>query len=231
MNRTLPPFLLLLGVVGALLALNCNNGNEALVEKKVSAAASRFTAHSTATATVLPAPKPEDVRKAVLRIYGDAVQVEDSPSNYLLGDFNGDDSQDLAVRVHPAPGKLAEVNSAVANWILEDPSEVFVPDPAKKVQSFPPKPRQAEVSAGETLLVIVHGFGAEGWRVPEARQTYLLRHAVGTGMATSTKEEAALAQPSSAQMPRLQGDVIQESRDGRKGFLFWTGGHYAWYSR
>lgn len=90
---------------------------------------------------------------------------------------------------------------------------------------------EEEQTEKRSLLVIVHGFGAEGWRVPEARQTYLLRHAVGTGMATSTKEEAALAQPSSAQMPRLQGDVIQESRDGRKGFLFWTGGHYAWYSR
>lgn len=209
-----------------LVAMGCNgNMRESKIETKIAAdsVAPAGAAHRT-----LSPPTPQEVQQAVTRVYGDAVQIENS-SQYVVGDFNGDDSQDLAVRVRPAPGKLTEVNSEVANWILEDPSQVFVPDPTKRVQSFPPKPTRPQVHDGEELLVILHGVGPEGWHQPEARQSYLLRHAVGKSMRAKRPTDVA-AEPNTP-APRLQGDVIQENGDGRSALLFWTGGHYAWYAR
>ncbi|HEY0406227.1 MAG TPA: hypothetical protein VGC89_10895, partial [Pyrinomonadaceae bacterium] len=68
----------------------------------------------------LPPPKPEEVSAVVARVYKDAVTVDAGRQPlFVVGDFNGDDSQDIAVVVRPAKGKLEELNSEVANWILE----------------------------------------------------------------------------------------------------------------
>lgn len=178
----------------------------------------------------LPAPTADDIRSAVARIYGDAVEVDKS-TPYFVGDFNGDGSQDLAVEVRPLAAKLPDLNADLANWILEDPSQIFVPDPSKRVQSFPPKPPRQRILKAQPLLVIVHGYGPVGWRAPTARQSYLLANATGSSMALKAKGDEALAKTGRRPMPRLLGDVICEQRGLKRGFLFWTGGHYAWYQQ
>ena len=48
-------------------------------------------------------------------------------------------------------------------------------------------------------------------------------------MARIKKDDVGAPRPGAPPMPRLQGDVISARLGGRPGFLFWTGGHYAWY--
>lgn len=184
-----------------------------------------------AEAIKLPPPKPEEVREAVTRVYQDAVAIDtrQSPA-YIVGDFNGDNSQDIAVVVRPAKGKLEEINNEYANWILEDPRLIVLPDPNKSVQKLPPNPGPVKVKADDTLLAIIHGYKEAGWRNHEARQTYMLNNAVGTSMAAEPRKDFQSA-TGVKNTPVRSGDVIKETLAGEQGFLYWTGAKYAWHKK
>jgi hypothetical protein len=177
----------------------------------------------------LPTPTQADVRSAIARIYKDAVIVD--ASRFVVGDFNGDGSEDVAVVVNPAMGTLAEINSEVANWILEDPQKVVLPDPNKTTQPLAPPPKPTHVEQSDTLLAVLHGFGPSGWRDPKSRQTYLLRNAVGSNLKTHPLADLLKASNSKTKLPKLRGDVINETIGEASGFLYYTGAKYAWYRR
>jgi len=218
------------GLVPFILFLTAPRGRNSRVEANVpSSAHSSPASAALAPGLTLPPPTAADVRAAVSRIYADAVETDKQP-HYLFGDFNGDGSQDLAVDARSSAAKLRDLNDDLANWILEDPRQIFVPDPIKAVQAFPPKPLRPRVRQSQSLLVIIHGYGSQGWRAPAAQQSYLLIEGA-TSMVLKTKEEAVRDHAGAAPMPRLLGDVICERRGLEQGFLFWTGGHYAWHQQ
>jgi hypothetical protein len=175
----------------------------------------------------LPAPKPAEVQNAINRIYKNAVNVD--TNQFIVGDFNGDDAQDIAVVVKPVMGRLEEINSEVANWILEDPQKIPLPDPTKATQPFPPAPPPVRVELSDTLMAILHGSGQNGWRAPEAIQTYLLKNAVGKEMIQQQAKTIRSQAKPAKHFPHLMGDVIQETLDGKPGFLYYTGAKYVWY--
>jgi hypothetical protein len=186
---------------------------------------------SAAPAELPPPPKPEEVSRAVARVYKDAVAIDvSSPPGYIVGDFNGDGSQDLAVVVRPAKGKLEEINSEVANWIMEDPRKVALPDPHKSVQPLPPRPAPVKAEADDLLLTIIHGYKQEGWRNPAAQQAYMLYDAVGSSMTPVPLKELQRATKSKSELSK-SGDVIKQTLEGEPGFLYWTGAKYAWHKR
>ena len=157
-----------------------------------------------------PAPKPSEgeVRKAIVRNYENVVTIDNSlPTPFLVGDFNGDKSEDIAIVVKPAGAKLAELNSEYVNWILEDPRQT----------------KRPTINRDDLLLAVIHGVDREGWRNQVARQTYLLKNAVGNEFATQPGREL------NKTLPRIRGDVIREKLDGTAGIIFWTGGRYAWH--
>ncbi|MCA1593597.1 MAG: hypothetical protein LC754_13290 [Acidobacteria bacterium] len=180
----------------------------------------------------LAPPQASEIRAALARTYGDAVVFDERDGRAVVGDFNGDDSPDLAVAVRPAAGKFGELNSEHANWILEDPTKVAPPDPRRfdphqGVQKLAPPAEPARVQPGDTLLAVIHGYKQDGWRNPEARQTYLLRHAVAGEM---NIEKATDARSSGQKrLPQVRGDVIHGQLDGAAGFLYWTGAKYGWF--
>ncbi|HJP93107.1 MAG TPA: hypothetical protein VJ875_14210 [Pyrinomonadaceae bacterium] len=134
-------------------------------------------ADSASNKTVLkPGPQPTDaeLREAVKRNYQDAVTIDDSqPVPFLVGDFNGDRSEDIAIAVKPGRGKVSELNSEYVNWILEDPAQFPIPGH---------KNQRVTVGNNDLLLAVIHGEGREGWRSSLARQTYLLKNAVGANL-------------------------------------------------
>ena len=198
-----------------------------------SAAATPAATPAPEGATPVPAPPQEsEIRDAVARTYNDAVVFDPKNSQAVVGDFNGDGSDDIAVAVRPAAGKLEEINSEMANWILEDPRQVAAPDPRKfdphqGVQTLDPPKERPRVAAGDRLLAVIHGYKEQGWRNPDARQTYLLKNAAGIEL----KPESRLAARADAQTktPRLLGDVIRERLGDEQGFLYWTGARYGWF--
>lgn len=177
---------------------------------------------------VLPPPPPAEARDAIKRIYEDAVTV-DAGHRSIVGDFNGDYSQDIAVVVKLSAGKLEELNGEVANWILGDPQKTKPPDPKKSVHRFPATQEPIRIEPGDTLLAVVHGYGPMGWRNGEANQTFLLRNAVGADMRMRSAKDVLKGAGKNGSLPMLRGDVIGGRLAGDKGFLYWTGANYAWH--
>ena len=82
----------------------------------------------------------------------------------------------------------------------------------------------------DVLLAVIHGFGPGGWRDSAAQQTYLLRNAAGNNMKRVTIDEMVKKGKGGMKLPRLYGDVIQETLSGEAGFLYWMGARYTWFS-
>jgi hypothetical protein len=161
-------------------------------------------------------PTTEEVNDVVARVFNKAVTVD---SNYapavLVGDFNGDGSEDIAIAMKPNPDALAEINGEFANWSLEDVKQAE--------RAAKPTPVKAERT--DTLIAIIHGVGAKGWRNPEARQTFLLRNAAGTKPVVEPAEKASASNTSRTPAPR--GDVISETINGHRGLIYWNGARYS----
>jgi hypothetical protein len=174
-------------------------------------------------------PAAAELRDVVARVYKDAVIVDETRSNAVVGDFNGDNSEDIAIVVRPANQKLAEINSEYANWILEDPISVGEFIAVRSASHAAKEPPHTVVHSGDTLLAVVHGHQQAGWRNAQAMQTYLLRNAVGDALemqpARSVWGEAA----DKKSLPQLHGDIIRETLTNKRGFLYWTGSKYAWH--
>jgi len=166
----------------------------------------------------LPPPQTIEVQEAVKRVFKEAVLIDtDSKPSFIVGDFNGDRSQDVAVVLKPASDKLAALNEEFPNWILRD-----------LAGSNPPASPRLRVAANDKLLAIIHGYHARGWRDDQATQTYLLKNAGGSGMETySAKEFVAAYQ--GKKLPQLQGDVLGQEIGGKLRCIYYSGATYSWY--
>lgn len=237
----------------AALALACalgactdsKNANETAAASPTPAAQTNSVespANATPEAAVTPTPEPtpmpeppptNDARAALSRVYKGAVTPDEREGWSVVGDFNGDGSEDLAVRVRAAPGRVDELNDDLANWIVSDPQKVQRPDPRKfdphqGVQKLTPLPERPRVAANDSLLVVIHGFKEKGWHSPEASQTYLLREAAGEDLRAQSRKDARIT-TIGQNPPRLMGDVIRQTINGRQGFLYWNGATYGWF--
>lgn len=163
-------------------------------------------------------PKLNEVQEAVKRVFKEAALLDSNHNpNFIAGDFNGDDSQDIAVILKPAPGKLSEMNEDSPAWILRDP-----------FGSAQPGTPSSRIAESEVLLAVIHGYGPDGWRNPQASQTYLLKHAVGSEVKTQSKNEFVTANQGK-KIPRLFGDLISEMLHGRAGCLYFADATYSWF--
>ncbi len=178
------------------------------------------------TRATLPPPTAAEVRAAVARVYQDVVRVnKEGAPTFVVGDFNGDQVQDLAVVVEPAKEKLDELNSDVAPWRIRDPLTASLPPPVMAVRRNDPPTRVVITAGDKLLLAIIHGYGPQGWRDPEARQTLLLKNVVG---------DRLTVQPLRSALPtkgaRLRGDVIKTNVTSAAGFLYYIHSSYEWYN-
>jgi len=170
-----------------------------------------------ANAYVAPVQRAE-VDEAVKRVFKNAALIDESRSpGFVVGDFNGDRSEDIAVTVKTAPGKVSDMNQQFPPWILKDP---FV---ETRPGMTPPR-----VSEGEPLLAVIHGYGTGGWHDAQATQTYLLKNALGEKIEARTKADV-IAASAGKKLPQLTGDLIGEIFRGKPGYLYYAGSTYLWY--
>jgi exoribonuclease R len=222
----------LLAIVALIVLMSggCSNSskNQSSVERPIPVSSPTPTPSPVASATPvpkLPPPSQDQVEAAFHRVFGDSlIASTSSRAFFIVGDFNGDESEDLALIARSAPGKLQEVNSELSNWTIQDADKALSPVSTKKV--VPRNEERPTVANGEEVLAIIHGVGPAGWRTAEARQAYIVKHAAATllGTAPSVSQKAIRAM----HLPQ-ETDIIKQVRNKKKGFLFWTGGVYAWH--
>jgi hypothetical protein len=185
------------------------------------------SAEPTAASFVVKVPRSTEaeLERGMRRAFGAVVQPARTHPG-LVGDFNGDGAEDLAMAVRPAEGRLSEINDTLANWIIQDALE----EPAsRQAPSGNPERARATVDSGDVLLAVVHGVGEKGWRDEDARQCYLVRHATGAPLEALPRTELrgyVARVPNDAQ---LTGHVILCASEGRPGIIYWTGARYAWH--
>lgn len=164
---------------------------------------------------ITQAPKLVEVQDAIRRVFKDAAVIDTNYNpNFLAGDFNGDDSQDIAVILKPV--KLDEMNQELPPWLLRDP-----------LSNKPPTIRLA-IEKDEPLLAVIHGYGTNDWRDPEATQTFLLKNVVGNDLRVESSKDFVKAH-SGKRLPRPQGDLIAETLKGTNGYLYYATANYSWY--
>ncbi|HVF44164.1 MAG TPA: hypothetical protein VM936_14165 [Pyrinomonadaceae bacterium] len=221
---------------------NTNEASTASPTPAAQTASAESPAAATPTPALTPTPEPtpmpepprtEEARATVARVYKGAVTTDEREGWTVVGDFNGDGSEDLVARVRPARDRIDELNDDLANWLISDPQKVQRPDPRKfdphqGVQKLTPSPERPRVAANDSLLVVIHGYKEEGWRSPDASQTYLLHDASGADLRAQSRRDAKVT-TLGQNPPRLMGDVIRQTLNGRQGFLYWNGATYGWF--
>jgi hypothetical protein len=177
----------------------------------------------------LSKPQPDEVQAKINSIYQGAVTVDSGRDQYfIVGDFSGDQYQDLAIVVKPVDGRLEDLNSELANWIRDEPLKSVLVSPVVLVHKSPGDLR-VRVSQGDVLLAIIHGYGPDGWRNKEATQTYLLRGAVGNDMKVVLAKDLRVAARKGGKIPSIRGDFLSETLGGRAGYVYYNGAHYVWF--
>ena len=167
------------------------------------------------TPTVASAPKMPEVQNKIKTVFkGAAVLSPNHNPNFFSGDFNGDSSEDLVVILKPV--NLEEMNRQFAPWLVRDPRS----NASTRVR--PP------IEANDTLLAVIHGFGNNDWRDPDATQTFVLKNVVGNDMKVQTGKEFVEAN-SGRKLPKPLGDLISETIDGTHGYLYFATSNYSWY--
>ena len=223
-RAALPAVVIFLAVV----PLGCRSAKEpekGPVEKPIATAPASAPQPVQTQTVELPPTTLGDVEAAVHRVFGDDLTIVNLKQPFVVGDFNGDNSQDVAVVARPVASRLSEINQELANWIIQDADRFFIP-PSGKAVVRPPVIEPAHVADNEVILVVIHGYGPKGWRDPAARQAYLVKHAPETflGIVPATKEKAWRAM----RLP-VPTEIIRAQRDKRPGFIFWTGSAYGWH--
>jgi rhodanese-related sulfurtransferase len=195
----------------------CSSGKRADVEQPPTPQAVASTPPAPIKIEATQAPGVAEVRDAIKRVFKDAAVLDPNHNPaFLAGDFNGDESQDLAVILKPTPDKVSEMNQDYPPWLLRDPrSNGTARQPLRIVKD-------------EVLLAVIHGHGVNDWRDPEATQTFLLKNVVGSDLRVQTTKEFLDAN-SGRKLPRPQGDLIGETLDGTPGYLYYAVSTYSWY--
>jgi hypothetical protein len=173
----------------------------------------------------IPPPTLDEARAAVARVYKDVVSVG---TGFTVGDFNGDGSQDIAVVVNPIKEKIPDLNEELAGWLLRDARTDRAPEPMMQRNRSEQKSRPVVTERDEVLLAVVHGYGPEGWRNPEAQISYLVKNTPGSNIKAQAKKSVLRANKGK-RIPPLIGDVINGTLAGTQGFVYYTGSSYGWY--
>lgn len=165
--------------------------------------------------TEAAAPKSFEVQQAVKRIFKEAAVLDPQYTpNFFSGDFNGDGSQDLAVILKPA--KLDLMNQELPPWLVREPRAHKDPRVLLRIDK------------DEALLAVIHGYGPNDWRDPEATQTFVLKNVAANNLKVESSSEFVAAN-AGRKLPRPQGDLIGATIQGTTGYLYFASANYSWY--
>ena len=213
--RPIATALLTVSLPVLLLFYGCSSAPRAKVEGPPPVYQSTPDSAAPTTPSVALAPNVAEVQNKIKTVFKDAAVLNPSHTpNFFSGDFNGDSSQDLVVILKPV--NLDEMNRQFAPWLVRDPRA----NTSTRVRPL--------IQKDEALLAVIHGFGTNDWRDPDATQTFLLKNVAGNDITVQTGKEFVEAN-SGRKLPRPQGDLIGETIEGTRGYLYYATSNYSWY--
>ena len=197
--------------------LACSRSKPALVEAKP-AYQPPPVSEAVVSVPAVVAPKLTEVNDAIQRVFKFAAVVDSNfKPGFVAGDFNGDAVQDIAVVITPAPGKSSEMNQEYPPWLLRDAL-----NPTMQRSGV------LRVNDNEVLLAIIHGYGPNDWRDPQATQTFLLKNAVGSDLEVFPGKEFVKANKGK-RIPPVHGDFIGQRIRGNQGYIYYSVATYGWF--
>jgi hypothetical protein len=201
----------------SVLTLACNKSEPAPVEAQPSYQPAPAS-EAVVTVPSVVVPKLNEVSDAVHRVFKSAAVIDSglNPS-FVAGDFNGDAIQDIAVVIRPGPGKSSEMNQDYPPWLLRDAL-----NPTMQRSGV------LRVNDNELLLAIIHGYGSNDWRDPQATQTFLLKNAVGSDLEVFPGKEFVKANKGK-RIPPVRGDFIGGKIRGNQGYIYYSVATYGWF--
>jgi rhodanese-related sulfurtransferase len=201
-----------------LLICGCSTGKQVAVETPPTPRAPEpVPAAKPVDVDVARNPRLPEVQDAIKRVFKDAVVLDPNHNpNFVAGDFNGDDSEDLALVLKPVPDKVSDLNQEYPPWLLRD------------LRSSGTLGQHLRIVRDEVLLAVIHGYGPNDWRDPQATQTFVLKNAAGSDLRVQTTQQFVSAN-SGRKLPRPQGDLINETLNGTQGYLYYAVSTYSWY--
>ena len=163
---------------------------------------------------VPPRPKLFEVQEAVKRVFKDAaVSIDNYNPNFFSGRLQRRCSQDIAVIIKPVKLDLNEPGvSALAR---------------QRATHRRSRSRALQIEKDETLLAVIHGYGTNDWRDPEATQTFVLKNVVGNDLKVHTGKEFVTA--NSGRSYRDRRAIDRETVQGTPGYLYYASATYSWY--
>lgn len=207
--------LVLLFLILSALTFGCTKTKQVAVE---TAPAYQPPAPPTVAVPAIVPAKLNEVQDALTRVFkGAAVMDTTIKPGFIAGDFNGDATQDIAIAIKPAPGKLENMNEEYPSWLLRDP----LSDEDTRSSSL-------RVTENESLLAIIHGFGSNDWRDPQATQTFVLKNVVGSNMAVHAGKEFVKVNKGK-KFPQIHGDLISNVVRSTHGYIYYGAGSYRWF--
>jgi len=140
------------------------------------------------------------------------VLLQDFP--VLVGDFNGDGSED-AVFVATARGGIQITSD---RYHVLDPSNDYfgIGDPKITTQFASPYP------GGPRYLLIIHGNGAEGWHAKEPKDRFVLINVAFDHISIGHIEKKK------KKVTKVIDDIGLEETGILNSFLYWNGRRYKW---
>jgi len=140
------------------------------------------------------------------------VLLQDFP--VLVGDFNGDGSED-AVFVATARGGIQMTSDRY--HVLDPSNEYFGVGDPKITSQF-----ASQYPGGPRYLLIIHGNGPEGWHAKEPRERFVLINVafdhISIGHIEKKKKKAT----------KVIDDIGLEETGILNSFLYWNGHRYKW---
>src|SRR4029450_4799675 len=90
------------------------------------------------------------------------------------------------------------------------------------------KSSSLRVTENETLLAIIHGYGANDWRDPQPTQTFLLKNAVGSTIEVQGGRDFVKANRGK-KLPLIKGDLTGQVLRGSRGYIYYGTATYRWF--
>lgn len=165
-----------------------------------------------------------DIALVVRRVFGAEIKVETARRPfYLLGDFNGDGSSDIAVVVRTKGGtkNLGQGIVVLNPWQVATQAQNPVEESADEAAG---EPAQDTSAAASTLaLAVIHGAKG-GWNRAQPLAGYLLLDAVYDELRIHEEQSRSTLLSDRS----LKGDAIYTGTEDAGGVIYWDGKTYRW---